>query len=243
MKAVYKIRNIKNGKFYIGSSANFRKRKTEHLRLLKSGSHHNKPLQEDFNTYGENNFLFEVLYHSDYINRFDLYKKEQEFLSNSEKEQLYNLYDNAFGMSYRGEKNPMFGKTHSEAVRRNSSKINSGKNNYWYDKPEHMEKMRSKITKRFDGRKHTEETKRKMSLSRKGRKKTKETCLKLSLNNGNRVGIIVDGVYYHSMSEAGRRLNISRNTINSRVNNSKFKNYFRCSEGVETNCRPEISAG
>lgn len=106
-----------------------------------------------------------------------------------------------------------------------------------------MEKMRSKIKKRFDGRKHTEETKQKMSLSRKGRKKTKETCLKLSLNNGNRVGIIVDGVYYHSMSEAGRRLNISRNTINSRVNNPKFKNYYRCSEGVETNCKPEISAG
>ena len=41
------------------------------------------------------------------------------------------------------------------------SEINTGPNNYWYDKPQHMENMRSKITKRFHGRKHTDETKEK----------------------------------------------------------------------------------
>lgn len=69
----------------------------------------------------------------------------------------------------------MYGKTHTDEVKKFLSEINKGKNNYWYDKPEHMVKMRSAITKRFNGRKHTQETREKMSKARKGRKHHADT--------------------------------------------------------------------
>ncbi|AYJ74122.1 GIY-YIG family homing endonuclease [Bacillus phage BSP15] len=236
MNAVYRIINKTNGRFYIGSSSRFEARKRAHLNMLRRGVHHNKPIQEDYDKYGESCFDFEILKKcAEDTTRDDLFKEEQKFISASDDELLYNLYDNAHGMSYKGEKNPMFGKTHSDEIRRKLSEINSGEHNPWYGNTEHMNKMRSKITKRFDGRKHTEETKEKMSKAHKGREKTEETRRKLSLNNGNNSGIVIDNVFYRSMSEASRQLNISRTTITSRVNNPRFKNYYRCSEGVETN--------
>ena len=46
---VYKIENIKNGKFYIGSSINFIKRKSSHFRALIMNKHPNSHLQSSFN--------------------------------------------------------------------------------------------------------------------------------------------------------------------------------------------------
>ncbi|WP_234941415.1 NUMOD3 domain-containing DNA-binding protein [Bacillus altitudinis] len=236
MNAVYRIINKHNGKYYIGSSSNFLKRKRSHFNMLRRGAHHNKPLQADYNKHGEGCFLIEVLkIYDEKTTRKELFEKEQDYIFASDNRLLYNLYDNAFGMSYKKEKNPMFGKTHSPKVKAMLSEINSGENNFWYGNDGHMNKMRSKITKRFDGRRHTEKTKLKMSKSHKGREKTSETRLKLSLNNGNNSSIVIEGTFYRSMSEASRQLNISRTTITSRVNNPKFKNYSRCSEGVETN--------
>lgn len=58
---VYRIVNKTNGKFYIGSAKLFKVRARQHLSSLKSGKHHNKPLQASFTKYGEGAFLFEVL--------------------------------------------------------------------------------------------------------------------------------------------------------------------------------------
>jgi group I intron endonuclease len=58
---VYQIRNVINGKRYIGSAKNFSKRWNAHIYRLKSGSHHSPPLQNAYLKYGENSFCFEVL--------------------------------------------------------------------------------------------------------------------------------------------------------------------------------------
>ena len=58
---VYCIRCKVNNKAYIGSSANIKRRWTEHKSLLKTGKHPNKQLQEDYNKYGADNFLYTVL--------------------------------------------------------------------------------------------------------------------------------------------------------------------------------------
>lgn len=58
---IYKIVNSKNGKFYIGSSVNIRKRKHVHFSALKKGNHHSQYLQNAWNKYGESAFTFEVL--------------------------------------------------------------------------------------------------------------------------------------------------------------------------------------
>lgn len=58
---IYKILNTKNGKFYIGSSKNLRKRLYEHFRELNLGIHSNKHLQNAWIKYGKEGFKFCIL--------------------------------------------------------------------------------------------------------------------------------------------------------------------------------------
>lgn len=52
ISGIYKILNIKNGKFYIGSSNNIKVRWSQHKTLLKNNKHENKYLQNAWNKYG-----------------------------------------------------------------------------------------------------------------------------------------------------------------------------------------------
>lgn len=58
---IYKIRNIVNDKLYVGSSCSMQERKTKHIRDLRLNKHHSPKLQNAWNKYGENNFVFEVI--------------------------------------------------------------------------------------------------------------------------------------------------------------------------------------
>ena len=55
---IYKITNLKNGKFYIGSSLSFESRKKRHLNSLRNKTHHNIYLTRAFEKYGEESFEF-----------------------------------------------------------------------------------------------------------------------------------------------------------------------------------------
>jgi group I intron endonuclease len=58
----YVIRCLVNGKVYVGSSrASLEKRKQYHFATLRRGSHYAKRMQQDFNEYGESQFVFEVV--------------------------------------------------------------------------------------------------------------------------------------------------------------------------------------
>lgn len=58
---VYQIRNLTNGRVYVGSAKRFKQRYSEHVKSLGKGTHHNKFLQHDFNKCGSDEFIFEVL--------------------------------------------------------------------------------------------------------------------------------------------------------------------------------------
>lgn len=58
---VYKITNLINGKFYIGSSHTLYIRIKTHLRELKHNRHCNKHLQNAWKKYGKDNFKFEII--------------------------------------------------------------------------------------------------------------------------------------------------------------------------------------
>ena len=58
---VYCIRCKVNNKVYIGSSADINRRWIEHKSALRTGKHYNKQLQEDYDKYGADNFLYTIL--------------------------------------------------------------------------------------------------------------------------------------------------------------------------------------
>jgi group I intron endonuclease len=58
---IYEIRNIINGKVYIGSTKNYKKRIIVHLRKLKTNKHHSKYLQRSWNKHTEKNFRFNII--------------------------------------------------------------------------------------------------------------------------------------------------------------------------------------
>ena len=62
---VFQIKNLANGKIFVGSSKNLPGKINSHRFQLKMGSHMNKALQREYTLYGEEKFSFTVL---DYLN-------------------------------------------------------------------------------------------------------------------------------------------------------------------------------
>jgi group I intron endonuclease len=58
---VFQVKNTVNGKVLLGSSLNLEGALNGHQFMLKTGSHRNKALQDDWNEYGADKFIFEVL--------------------------------------------------------------------------------------------------------------------------------------------------------------------------------------
>jgi len=58
---IYSITCLLNNKMYIGYSTNFKRRESVHFRRLKKNKHKNDLLQNDYNLYGEEFFIFEVI--------------------------------------------------------------------------------------------------------------------------------------------------------------------------------------
>ena len=94
---IYQIRNIKNNKVYIGSSARLYYRKIEHFSRLRNNSHDNSYLQKSWNKYGEENFVFEIL---EYCEENSLLEREQHYFD------TLKCYDSSVGYNI----NPLAGK-------------------------------------------------------------------------------------------------------------------------------------
>lgn len=77
ISGIYKILNVINNKFYIGSSYSLGRRKNSHFRELKNNIHINILLQRSYNKYGEENFKFEIL---EICNKEECLIREQYYL-------------------------------------------------------------------------------------------------------------------------------------------------------------------
>ena len=58
---IYGIINKVNNLIYIGESNNIERRWDEHIEDLNNNTHHSYKLQNDWNTYGKDNFEFEII--------------------------------------------------------------------------------------------------------------------------------------------------------------------------------------
>lgn len=59
--AIYSITNLKTGRVYIGETIDVLNRYAKHQEDLRSGTHTSQSLQNDYLTYGYNNFTFRIL--------------------------------------------------------------------------------------------------------------------------------------------------------------------------------------
>jgi len=109
-RSIYRILNIVNGCFYIGSAFDYKSRWSNHIHLLNKNKHHNIYLQRAWNKYGAENFIFSII-----IQIFDknkLHDVEQQYLNNYfklYKNKLYNIAKkvegHSNGLDMKGENN------------------------------------------------------------------------------------------------------------------------------------------
>ena len=92
---IYKITNIINKKYYIGSSINIEKRWKGHIRQLNNNTHYNKHLQRAWNKYKQKSFKFEILETIDIELKNTLRKVEQKYIDSiSDWSMSYNICKN-----------------------------------------------------------------------------------------------------------------------------------------------------
>ena len=169
---IYKITNLINGKFYIGSSYNYYNRKREHLSKLRRNTHTNSKLQNAFNKYKEYAFYFCLI---EECEREKLIEREQYYIDTLKPE--FNICLTA-GTPVGGMK----GRHHTEESKIKNSNSHKGKPSPNKGKSP-SEETRKKMSESGKLKKLSEEHKRKIGLSGLGRKmppKTPETLLKMS---------------------------------------------------------------
>lgn len=152
---IYQIRNINNNKIYIGSTINYNKRRSAHKSLLKNNKHHSIYLQNAWNKYGENSFVFDFLIE---IDKKLLIENEQFYIDTLKPQ--YNMLLLAGSAT---------GHTWTEEQKRKVS----GKNHHNFGQPGlfkgHTHDESKELNKQAHlGKTHTEETILKMRDSKLG---------------------------------------------------------------------------
>lgn len=98
---IYEIANSVSGRRYVGSTTHFKRRWSEHRKMLRAGNHRNAPLQSAWKKYGEAVFRFTVLA---VLEDREIIPTEQRLLAQARSvgERVYNIaVDATSGMKGR----------------------------------------------------------------------------------------------------------------------------------------------
>ena len=163
---VYEIKNLVNGKYYIGSSNNVKRRWKEHVNQLNSSNHHNMYLQNSWNKYGEENFRFQIL---EYVNN-------EKFLREAEEQWIHNLksYEREVGYNISiYTDSPLRGvKLREETINKLKNKIFTKQHKLNISKAKKDKKLtkehKSNISDGLTGRIYTTEARKNMSKALQG---------------------------------------------------------------------------
>jgi group I intron endonuclease len=141
-RGIYKIINIVNNKFYVGSAVDLKRRKTRHFSELRTGKHNNSKLQNAWNKYGEQAFVFVVV---EELNlEADLLAAENVWLKEHvSKEYCYNIGVDATApmMGMSGELSPTWGYKHTKEAKAIITSASTGRTHT----PEDIEKIRQHL--------------------------------------------------------------------------------------------------
>ena len=150
MRYVYVIKNLVNGKVYVGQTKNLTKRKRKHFGVAKSGD--KRPLYAAIRKYGKESFLFEILEECDDI----LIEQREQFWIKQ-----YDSFNTVKGynLTSGGEHNVV-----SDETRQRLHEMNVGECNPFYGR-HHTEEARHKIGEASKNR--SEQTRERISQSNK----------------------------------------------------------------------------
>lgn len=208
ISGIYNIRNIINGKIYIGSTVDIKYRHYKHFYELKNKIHDNDHLQSAWNKYGEQSFeMFMVDYIKD--EEKDRKKFEKEL---KEAEQLHlnkhwifenNDYDRSICYNsaryadrppvLAGKDNPNYGKPISEKMKKSISEARKGKTYEEIFGVEKATKMRIACSERVSGKWHpnfgkhlSKKIREKISESKMGTRHSAKTIEKMRISSTGR---------------------------------------------------------
>ncbi len=194
LSGIYCIKNVIDGKRYIGSSINLHQRRQDHFKTLRGNRHASAYLQHAFNKYSEVAFSFDVLLLCEPL---DLLRYEQALIDLWEPE--YNICKtagNRLGMRHTDESKRKMSETKkarmTDELRAKNGDAHRG-NKFTPEQRQrvgdahrglvHSKESRRKCSEAQKGRVFSEGTRKKMSESAKIRSSTKEWRDKYSLIN------------------------------------------------------------
>lgn len=168
---VYRLQNLDNGRFYIGSSKNLYTRFYRHMECLKNKKVGNHKIEKDIKDLFKTNFVFGVIEYCDECKRLE---REQFYF------ELYRPYYNCIPKVYdsTGYKWPEEVKKRNKNVKhgpKDKEKHRQSLIEAWKRRKEKYtpQELNRKMADARRGIKHSEEAKKKMSISGKGKKKPK----------------------------------------------------------------------
>ena len=219
---VYKLIHRDSGKFYIGSSGDFYNRRKTHIVALRAGQHH---LQEMQNLYNESpHFTFELdsigINYKDPAVREKAYDREQELLDQYWGDPLLlNQSRSARNIKLSEEReaariNKVYQTHQRPDVREKVTRINRA-----IRQSDEARKQQSAISKtlwRNDNHRSRMETVW----------KDPEFLRKQVENQPTSKSVIAAGQKFASISQASKKLGISRNTIKQRIKDTACSDYY-----------------
>lgn len=218
--AVYMWTNTLNGKRYVGSSNNLKRRLLKYFNVALISQDLSMVIYRALLKYGYSKFSFTIL---EYCDSDVLLEREQHYIDTLKPE--YNVCSTAgstLGKLHAeesklkisttkkntgvGESNSMYGRVHTEEARKLMREAKLGRNL--------SDETKVKLSKAATGRKFTEEHKANLSASKRNSKKL---CV-LDLQTG------IESLY-GSINEASRELNLPSDSIRANLRSKNQKPY------------------
>lgn len=202
VSGVYKIINLNNQHFYVGSSNDIHGRWRGHKSLLRKNKHHSSRLQRAWNKYGESmfNFVIEI--------RCDNYKETEDIILKEHygTTHCYNVCATSTGTT---------GYKHSESFKQYISKLNTGRVVTELTK-KRLSKRRG-ITHHLTGKHLSTEHKEKIGKSHQGELSSTN---KLSSDDVIKIRKLYE---FCSQRELAKMYNVSRSCIKDIVTRKNWK--------------------
>lgn len=210
---IYLIKNLINGKVYIGSSKHITRRITTHKNHLLKNKHHSIKLQRAYNKYGIQNFEYSII---QYCKPIDNIINEQYWLD------YLDSYKNGYNCLHKAGSN--LGFKMKDETKLKLSIANKGKHN-----SPNTEFKKGTIPWSKDKKGIHLSPKSEFKKGQIGYWKGKKRIFSLEQKMKTAKPIIIDNIEYYGIKEASRQLNIKDNVIMYRLKSVNFTNYnYKC---------------